>query len=161
MLYPNMTWKIRKKMWNILRWWKYSNETWKVQKWSSILRLWSVKIGSWVKYIWCSESTPKTPSNKMDRIKNKFSSKFDWRVVTGEVAAENRRGEVGVELCEKETFEWDQACTFWTQKSRKSISKSRNWQNFDRKKAEKKQKVCFWYKTMFKFDSVLQWRIFI
>ena len=38
----------------------------------------------------------------------------------------------------------------YTLKSRKSFSKSRNWQKFYHQKAEKKQKVYFWYNTMFK-----------
>ncbi len=43
------------------------------------------------------------------------------------------------------------AATFWTLKSRKSFSKSRNWQKFYHQKAEKKAEGRFRYTTMFKF----------
>ena len=43
-LYPNMTSKTEKKMWNMIKYEKYSNQSGKVGKWASISRLWPTKI---------------------------------------------------------------------------------------------------------------------
>jgi len=43
-LYPNMTSKTEKKMWNMIKYEKYSNQGGKVGKWASISRLWPTKI---------------------------------------------------------------------------------------------------------------------
>jgi len=72
MLFPNITSKLRKKMKIMVKYWKYSNQSRKVQKCAGISRLWSIISDFWVKCIWNSNLALKTTSINTYFMKKDF-----------------------------------------------------------------------------------------